>query len=35
MIIIMEYIQANEMWKNLDEATSITSEINDLIKLQK
>ena len=33
MIIIMEYIQANEMWENLDEATSITSEINDLMKL--
>ena len=33
MIIIMEYIQANEMWENLDEATNITSEINDLMKL--
>ena len=35
MIIIMEYIQANEMWENLDEATNITSEINDLMKLIK
>ena len=35
MIIIMEFIQANEMWENLDEATNITSEINDLMKLLK
>jgi hypothetical protein len=35
MIIIMEYIQLNEMWENLDEATNISSEINDLIKLLK
>ena len=35
MIIIMEYIQLNEMWENLDEATNISSEINDLMKLLK
>ena len=35
MIMIMDYIQASEMWENLDEATNITSEINDLMKLLK
>ena len=35
MIIIMEFIQLNEMWENLDEATNISSEINDLMKLLK
>ena len=35
MIIIKGYIEANEMWENLDEADNISSEINDLMKLLK
>ena len=35
MDIILIYIEANEMWENIDEAMSIKTEINDLIKLLK
>ena len=35
MEIILIYIEANEMWENIDEAMSIKTEINDLIKLLK
>ena len=33
MEIILIYIETNEMWENLDEAMSISTEINELIKL--
>ena len=35
MEIILIYIETNEMWENIDEAMSIKTEINDLIKLLK
>ena len=35
MQIILVYIEENEMWENIDEAMSIKTEINDLIKLLK
>ena len=33
MEIILIYIETNEMWENIDEAMSISTEINELIKL--
>ena len=30
---IMLYIETNEMWENLDEASSISNEIDELIQL--
>ena len=32
MEVILVYIEANEMWENIDECMSISSEINELIK---
>ena len=33
MQIILVYIEENEMWENIDEAASISSEIDEILKM--